>query len=152
LVRRLAGWGYPACLIDPDEASETEPALRFPASGGTVAWFPGGGCLLTEPLIARLVARAKSHGADVLTAEQGHVTGLDPGQDEVPRVRTAAGAVLEADEVVCCAGRWVPELAAMAGAACPVPLVAQYQHRGRGQHYNVLICRCEAVARRERRS
>ena len=25
--------------------------------------------------------------------------------------------------MVCCAGRWVPELAAMAGAACPVPLV-----------------------------
>ena len=52
------------------------------------------------------------------------MTGLDPGPAETLRVRTAAGAVLEADEVVCCAGRWVPELATMAGAACPVPLVA----------------------------
>jgi glycine/D-amino acid oxidase-like deaminating enzyme len=38
-------------------------------------------------------------------------------------VHTAAGAALAADDVVCCAGRWVPELAAMAGAAVPVPLV-----------------------------
>ena len=79
--------------------------------------------MLTEPLIARLVARAVARGADVLTGEQGRVTGLDPGPAGVLRVRTAAGAVLEADEVVCCAGRWVPELAKMAGAASQVPLV-----------------------------
>ncbi len=123
-VRRLTAWGYPARLIDPAEASELEPALRFPESGGTVAWFPGEGYVLTEPLIARLVAHARSHGADVRTGEHGQVTGLDSGPGEVRTVRTAAGAVLEADEVVCCAGRWVPELAKMAGAPCPVPLVA----------------------------
>ena len=123
-VRRLTEWGYPAHLIDAAEAAEIEPALRFPESGGMVAWFPGEGYVLTEPLIARLVARAASHGADVLTGEQGHVTGLEPGAGEVLRVRTAAGAVLTADVVVCCAGRWVPELAQMAGAAGSVPLVA----------------------------
>ncbi len=121
-VRRLTEWGYPARLIDTAEASELEPALRFTPSRGTVAWFPGEGYVLTEPLIARLVAHAKSHGADVLTGEQGRVTGLDTRP--VSRVRTAAGAVLEADEVVCCAGRWTPGLAAMLGDACPVPLVS----------------------------
>ena len=70
--------------------------------------------MLTEPLIARLVAHAVSHGAEVLTGDPGRVTGLEPGA--TPRVRTAAGAALEADEVVCCAGRWTPDLA-------PVPLV-----------------------------
>jgi glycine/D-amino acid oxidase-like deaminating enzyme len=126
-VRRLTEWGYPARLIDAAVASELEPALRFPESGRTVAWFPGEGYLLTEPLIARLVARAESHGANVLTGEPGRVVSLDTGPKRpggVPRVRTADGSVLEADAVVCCAGRWVPELAAMAGAACPVPLVA----------------------------
>ena len=116
-VRRLTAWGYPARLITLAEASEIEPALRFPEPGGTVAWFPGEGYVLTGPLIGRLVARAASHGAEVLTGEQGRVTGLDPGPGATLRVRTAAGAVLEADEVVCCAGRWVPELAKMAGAA-----------------------------------
>ncbi len=70
--------------------------------------------MLTEPLIARLVAWAQSHGAEVLTGEPGRVTRLEPG--DVPRVRTATGAVLEADEVICCAGRWTPDLA-------PVPLI-----------------------------
>ncbi len=123
-VRRLTEWGYPAQLIDPAEATEIEPALRFPASGGTIAWFPGEGYVLTEPLVARLIARAAACGAEILTGEQGRVTGLDPGPGEVRTVRTAAGAVLTADQVVCCAGRWVPELATMAGAAGLVPLVA----------------------------
>ncbi|MGO8892781.1 MAG: NAD(P)/FAD-dependent oxidoreductase [Streptosporangiaceae bacterium] len=122
-ARRLTDWGYPARLVSQAEASELEPALRFPESGTTVAWFPGEGYVLTEPLIARLVARAASNGADVRTGDPGRVTGLDPGPAETLRVRTAAGPVLEADEVVGCAGRWVPELAEMAGSPCPVPLV-----------------------------
>jgi glycine/D-amino acid oxidase-like deaminating enzyme len=107
-VERLTGWGYPARLADPAEATALEPALRVPPDA-TAAFFPGEGYLLTEPLIARLVARAKNHGARVLTGEPGRVTGLEPGT--APRARTAAGAVLEADEVVCCAGRWTPALA-----------------------------------------
>jgi D-hydroxyproline dehydrogenase subunit beta len=110
-VSRLTTWGYPARIIDPAEAARLEPALRIPAPG---AFFLREGYLLTEPLIARLVAQAKSHGAEVRTGESGRVTRLEPGA--VPRVRTATGAVLEADEVICCAGRWTPDLA-------PVPLI-----------------------------
>ena len=117
-VQRLAGWGYPARLTDAAEAAGIEPSLRPAGPGTAAAFFPGEGYLLTEPLIERLVARATSRGASVLTGERGRVVGLTAG-----RVSTAAGAVLEAEEVVCCAGRWVPGLAALAGAACPVPLV-----------------------------
>jgi D-hydroxyproline dehydrogenase subunit beta len=110
-VTRLTAWGYPARIVDPAEAARLEPALRIPAPG---AFFLREGYLLTEPLIARLVAQAQSHGAEIRTGEPGRVTRLEPGA--VPRVRTAAGAVLEADEVVCCAGRWTPDLT-------PVPLI-----------------------------
>jgi D-hydroxyproline dehydrogenase subunit beta len=41
------------------------------------------------------------------------VTGLETGPGAAPRARTAAGALLAADEVVCCAGRWTPALAAV---------------------------------------
>jgi D-hydroxyproline dehydrogenase subunit beta len=112
-VKRLTTWGYPARLVDAAEAAGLEPALRVPP-GATAAFFPEEGYLLTEPLIAGLVARAISHGAEVLTGGPGRVTALEPGSP--PRVRTAAGAVLEADDVVCCAGRWTPALT-------PVPLV-----------------------------
>jgi len=120
-VRRLASWNYDARLVDPAEAAELEPSLRPFEPGTIAAWFPGEGYLLTEPLIARLVARARNQGAEIRTGEQGRVVALDPGRPS--RVRTAAGAVLAADEVICCAGRWVPELAALAGAANTLPLV-----------------------------
>ena len=107
-VRRLASWNYDARLIDPAEAAELEPALRLPEPGtvepgtvepgtvepgtiepgtiepgtiepGTMAvWFPGEGYLLTEPLIARLVAQAQNRGAEIRTGEQGRVIALDP--------------------------------------------------------------------------
>ena len=96
-VKRLTGWGYPARLVDPAEAAALEPALRVPPDAAA-AFFPGEGYLLTEPLIARLVARAESHGAHLRTGELGRVTGLEPGA--APRVRTAAGEALAADEVV----------------------------------------------------
>jgi D-hydroxyproline dehydrogenase subunit beta len=118
-VYRLTGLGYPALLIDTAEAAELEPALLPPGPGATGAWFPDEAYLLTEPLIERLVSTATAHGATVLTGDRGRVTALAPGQ-----VRTADGAVLVADEVVCCAGRWTPGLAALAGAAGAVPLVA----------------------------
>jgi D-hydroxyproline dehydrogenase subunit beta len=128
-VRRLTEWDYPARLIDAAEAAELEPALLPPGPQATAAWFPGEAYLLTEPLIERLVASAAAHGATVLTGDRGRVTGLASGQ-----VRTAAGHVLAADEIVCCAGRWTPALAEPATAASapaatpaptrPVPLVA----------------------------
>jgi glycine/D-amino acid oxidase-like deaminating enzyme len=117
-VRRLTQWGYPARLTDAAEAAEIEPALRLPGTGIEAAWFPDEAYLLTAPLIERLITRATAHGATLLTGERGRVTGLDAGQ-----VRTAAGDVLAADEIVCCAGRWTPQLTAMASRASPVPLV-----------------------------
>ena len=123
-VRRLTGWGYSARLIGAAEAAEIEPALRSPGPDTTTAWFPDEAYLLTEPLIERLIARAAAHGATLLAGEQGRVTGLDAAPGRAPTVRTAGGAVLAADQVVCCAGRWTPGLAALAGAAGPVPLVA----------------------------
>jgi len=111
-VQRLTDWGYPARLVDAAEAAALEPALRVPAAAAA-AFFPDEGCILTEPLISRLVAHAQSHGAQVRTGDSGRVTGLGTSPGARPRVRTAAGEVLEADEVICCAGRWTPELAAV---------------------------------------
>jgi D-hydroxyproline dehydrogenase subunit beta len=122
-VSRLAEWGYPAHLISAAAAAQLEPSLRLPATLTAVAWFPEEGYLLTEPMVTELAGQAARHGATVLTGEPGHVTGLDVADGVVRAVRTAAGQVIAADVVVCCAGRWVPELTALAGSASPIPLV-----------------------------
>jgi glycine/D-amino acid oxidase-like deaminating enzyme len=122
-VSRLAEWGYPAHLVSAAAAAELEPALRLPATVTAAAWFPEEGYLLTEPMIAALTEKAAQSGATVLTGEPGRVVGLDVAGDAVRAVRTAAGPVIPADAVVCCAGRWTPELAALAGSDAPVPLV-----------------------------
>jgi D-hydroxyproline dehydrogenase subunit beta len=119
-VHRLTGWGYQARLIDTAAAARLEPSLLLPRPAPDIAWFPDEGYLLTEPLVSQLVEQAARHGATVLTGEPGRVVSLDAAGGEV---RTAAGLVIPADAMVCCAGRWVPELAALAAAACPVPLV-----------------------------
>jgi glycine/D-amino acid oxidase-like deaminating enzyme len=116
-VSRLTEWGYPARLITTAEACEREPALWPPPPGTTAAWFPDEAYLLTEPLIARLVAHAVANGAKVLTGDEGRVVAID---GEPSRVRTAAGTVIDADQVVCCAGRWTP---ALVGAPEQIPLV-----------------------------
>ena len=122
-VRRLTEWGYPAALIDAAAAAALEPALRLPSSVTEVAWFPDEGYLLTEPMVAHVTALAAARGATVLTGAAGCVTGIDAAGGAVRAVRTADGQVIPADAVVCCAGRWAPHLAALAGSACPVPLV-----------------------------
>ena len=78
-VRRLAGWEYPARLIDAAGAAGLEPSLRLPGPAGDFAWFPDEGYLLTRPLVGHLVRRAVRHGATLLTGEPGRVVGLDAG-------------------------------------------------------------------------
>jgi glycine/D-amino acid oxidase-like deaminating enzyme len=125
-VGRLTGWGYPAHLIDSAEARALEPSLRLPDPAPTIAWFPGEGYLLTAAMVSHLAERAVQQGVRVMTGEPGRVTGFGTAAEagrHVQLVRTAAGQEICTDVVVCCAGTQVPQLAALAGAACPVPLV-----------------------------
>ena len=122
-VHRLTRDGYPAHLIDAAQVAELEPALNLPPSVHKAAWFPDEGYLITEPLVSHLVALAVQRGATLLTGEQGRVVGIDLAGNRVRALRTAAGQAIQVRAAVCCAGRWVPELAGMSGATCPVPLV-----------------------------
>jgi len=122
-VDRLASWDYPARMISAAEAAGLEPALRLPPDLPGAAWFPAEGYLLTGPLVSQLVEAAASRGVTVLAGPPGEVTGFAFGGGAVQAVRTAAGQQIPADVVVCCAGRWTPELARLAGGTAPVPLV-----------------------------
>lgn len=119
LAERIAwmnAWGYPAEFVNPPQAARLEPALRLPPEADRVAWFPEEGYVLTEPLIASLVQRARERGADVRTGPAGHVTRVEDSDAGRRVVHTADGGELGADVVVCCAGRWTPEVTRLAGA------------------------------------
>ena len=125
-VGRLTDWGYPAWLIGPAEARALEPSLRLPRPAPAIAWFPGEGYLLTAAMVSHLAEHAVQQGVRVMTGEPGRVTGFGTAVEagrRVRLVRTADGQEICADVVVCCAGTQVPQLAALAGAPCPVPLV-----------------------------
>jgi glycine/D-amino acid oxidase-like deaminating enzyme len=125
-VGRLTEWEYPARLVDPAEARALEPSLRLPRPAPAIAWFPGEGYLLTVAMVSDLAERAVQQGVKIMTGEPGRVihfgTAAEAGRP-VRVVRTADGQEICADVVVCCAGTQVPQLAALAGAASPVPLV-----------------------------
>ncbi len=122
-VDRLSSWGYPARMIGAAEAAGLEPALRLPSGVAGAGWFPAEGYLLTGPLISQLAGAAGERGVTLLTGTAGQVTGFVLDGGAVRGVRTAGGPEIPADVVMCCAGRWTPELARLAGAAAPVPLL-----------------------------
>ncbi len=125
-VGRLTQWGYPARLIGPAEALALEPSLRLPRPAPAIAWFAGEGYLLTTAMVSHLAERAVGQGVRIMTREPGRVTGFGTVTEAGRRawlVRTATGQEVCADVVVCCAGTQVPQLAALAGAVGPVPLV-----------------------------
>jgi glycine/D-amino acid oxidase-like deaminating enzyme len=122
-VDRLTRYGYRAQLIGAAQVAELEPALRLPRPVDEAAWFPDEGYLITEPLVSHLVALAVRRGVTLLAGEQGRLVGLDVAGNRVRAVRTATGQTIDVETVVCCGGRWVPELSEMSGAAGPVPLL-----------------------------
>ncbi|MBQ1158992.1 FAD-binding oxidoreductase [Streptomyces sp. A73] len=135
-VQRLQQWGYPAELVSAQRISALEPALRLPANVPQIAWFPDEGYVLTERLVSTLGEQLRNAGAEIRTGSAGHVVGLEradagtaPATDRHHTshaeggswlVRTADGNILRADAVVCCAGRWTPEVTALAGKPLPI--------------------------------
>lgn len=122
-VRRLAAWGYSAEWVTRAAVATLEPAIRPPESVAGFAWFAGEGYLLTEPLVDRLVARSVQCGAIVHVGKPGRAVAVQASGGTVRAVRTADGTEIPADVVVCCAGRWTPEIVAQTGAPARLPLV-----------------------------
>jgi glycine/D-amino acid oxidase-like deaminating enzyme len=117
-VERLAGWGYAVERIAPGDALRLEPDLHIAPGVAEVVWTPGEGYVEVVPLVAALIAHASRLGAVVRAGER--VTGVIRDGDRVRGVATSAGARLEADVVVDCAGPAADEVARLAGV--PLPL------------------------------
>ena len=118
-IERLQTWGYAAESVDRHRVADLEPALALPEDVEEAAWFPTEGYVRTGPLIEALLHRARSLGAQIRTGRAGYVVDLER-RGAAHAVRTADGGRVEADVVVCCTGRWTPQVARLVGVDVPV--------------------------------
>ena len=97
-VARKRAAGYPAELLDPDQATRAEPVLaRLPRTPAAVASFPAEGYVDTTTFIGCLLARFTGFGGVVTRARVRTLRG------DGAMVRTTNGD-LTADRVVVCTG------------------------------------------------
>lgn len=118
-----ASWGEPAFLRSPDEAAALHPLLDPRRILGALH-IPGDGLASPVQAAQAQARRARDRGARFLAWHPVREIATIAGQ--VSGVHTDQGG-FPADIVVCCAGMWGPEVAALAGLDLPlVPMAHQY--------------------------
>lgn len=108
----LARQGIHIEILEPDEVRRRYPFITEPELAGA-AWAPGSGRIEVAALIAGYLAGARAAGAE-LWLDAG-VTGVEREAGRVTGVVTSRGT-LRCRTLVCAAGAWAGELAAMADA------------------------------------
>jgi glycine/D-amino acid oxidase-like deaminating enzyme len=119
-VERLRSWGYAAEWITPRDLSELEPDIDLATVGDApIAYFPEEGWLDPLPYAHAMLSAARRRHRARLTCGV-RVVELVLAGDRVSGVRTADGALHEADVVVNCAGRWANDPVRDAGLHLPL--------------------------------
>jgi 4-methylaminobutanoate oxidase (formaldehyde-forming) len=121
---RAAALGLAARLLAPAEVGEKLPGAAMDGIHGGV-WMPGDGHV--DPHIATHAVADAARALGVEIRLRARVEGIELGEDRAVRsVRTDAGPIAT-ERVVCAAGIWAPQVAAMVGAFLPsVPV--DHQH------------------------
>ena len=107
------------------------PALqrRFPslhvADIGAAAHSPEDGCLDPNAALQGFRRKARAQGAEYV---QDRVVALEASGGQVRAARLASGEVVQAQHVICAAGTWNAELAAMVGIPLPVEPMQRHDH------------------------
>jgi glycine/D-amino acid oxidase-like deaminating enzyme len=119
MMLELAGFDYPSRWLSETELMSIEPDLAPDVvRRAQVAFFPSECWIDGAPLIARLLADARSNGATVRVSPK--VVGFETGRGSITAARFEGGERVEADVFALCAGPAAGALAAKAG--CHVPL------------------------------
>ena len=108
--------GVPSRLLTVDEALRLSPSVS-PDGVLAAAFHQRDGYCSPESVVLGYATGARRHGATIRT--QVTVTGIDVSGGEVVGVRTDQGTVATG-AVVCAAGAWSRDVAALAGVHLPV--------------------------------
>ncbi|GAA4236728.1 FAD-dependent oxidoreductase [Actinomadura meridiana] len=118
-VAGVLNYGYEARWLDRAQALDLEPDIdpaALPAD--EIAYFPREGWVEPTRLIAHLLSRALSEGAELVRDDA--VTSMDVTGGMVRTVHLASGRQLPADAVVNCAGPQAGAVAELAGLTLPM--------------------------------
>lgn len=108
--------GVPSRMLEPAEAARLSPLVS--TEGLLAAAFsPGDGHCTPEAVVAGYAAGARRHGAHI--ARHCAVLDIESGNGEITAVVTDRGRIATST-VVCTAGAWSPQIAAMVGVDLPV--------------------------------
>ena len=123
----LTSWGVEARVVGPDECAALHPLLdRDVVLGGLHT--PTDGIAKSVRAVEAQLRAARARGVRVL--DRHEVTAITTTGTRVTGVVTDRGEI-PADVVVCCAGIWGPEVAAMLGIDLPLtPLAHQLAWTG----------------------
>ncbi|MGO3089671.1 MAG: GcvT family protein [Galactobacter sp.] len=126
-LERRAGWnrsyGVPAEVVDVDRVAQLHPMLDTSKVLGGL-WTPTDGRALAADATAALIAKTQAAGVEY--RDRTTVTGIEQANGKVTAV-LAGEDRFEADVVVCCAGFWGANVAAMADTVVPLlPLAHQF--------------------------
>lgn len=116
--------GVPSRMLSPREAGALSPLAGL--DGVLAAAFcPIDGHASPEAVVAGYAAGARTLGATIVT--DCAVTGIEAAGGAIRAVRTPRGEI-ETRTLVCCAGPWSREVAALAGVELPVDPVLREIH------------------------
>ena len=119
-----AGLGVRVELLDPAGVQARFPSL-WVGDIGAAALSPEDGFLDPNAALQGFKRKARALGVEYRT---DRVAGLEMEAGVVRRVTLASGAVVAAGAVVCAAGTWSAEVAAMAGLRLPVEPMRRFNH------------------------
>lgn len=121
---RLRHWGFPAELIEPDQALRVEPQID-PGTERDRVWMLCRESAWYDPpaMVGVLLAAAAEHGATLLCGDR--VIDVRRDGERVTGCVTASGTLLGCDAVVLCGGPQAAEAAASLGSSLAL-------HRGPG--------------------
>lgn len=111
-------------LLDPAELQKRYPFLS-PDGIGAAALSPGDGLLDPNAALQGFKRKARSLGVEYLP---DRVIGLEVEGTAIRRVHLASGTSIEPGTVICAAGCWSAEVAAMAGMPLPVEPMQRHDH------------------------
>ncbi len=121
---RQVSLGVEVDLLDPAALKRRFPSLHVDDIGAA-AHTPGDAVLDPNSALQGLRRKARAQGADYIT---DRAVGMEVSGQAVRGVTLASGAVLRPRVVVCAAGTWSAEVAAMAGLDVPVEPMQRHDH------------------------